>query len=51
MRFKLVRAIIKQWGIEGWVEKNLVDLYNRNKIRILNDRKIAQGIERKIGGQ
>jgi len=51
LRFKLVRAIIKQWGIEGWVEKNLVDLYNRNKIRILNDRKIAQGIERKIGGQ
>lgn len=51
LRFKLVREIITEWGIEGWVEKNLIDLYNRNNIRILNDRKIIRGIERKIGGK
>jgi len=51
LRLKLVGSIIKEWGIEDWVEKNLVDLYNRNKIRILNDDKIIPGIEHKISGQ
>ncbi len=51
LRLKQVRAIIKEWEIEDWVEKNLVDLYSRNKIRILDDRRISQGIERKIIAQ
>lgn len=46
-----MREIITEWGIEGWVEKNLIDLYNRNNIRILNDRNIVRGIERKICGK
>jgi hypothetical protein len=51
LRFKLVREIITEWGIEDWVEKNLVNLYSRNNIRILNDGKIIRGIERKIDGK
>lgn len=50
LRLKLVSAIIKEWGIQDWVEKNLVDLYSRNRIRIANDYKMIHGIERKISG-
>lgn len=50
LRLKLVSAIIKEWGIEDWVEKNLVHLYSRNRIRIANDYKMIDGIERKISG-
>jgi hypothetical protein len=48
LRLKLVSGIIKEWEIQDWVEKNLVDLYSRNRIRIANDYKMIHGIERKI---
>jgi hypothetical protein len=51
LRLKLVTSIIRQWGIEEWVERNLVDLYDRNKIRIINDYKIIPGIQHRISGQ
>lgn len=40
--------IVKEWGIEDWVENNLMQLYQRNNVRILDDNKIIPGIERKI---
>jgi len=43
-----VAKIVKEWGIENWVENNLTQLYRRNRIRILNDRKIVPGVERRI---
>jgi hypothetical protein len=51
LRLRLVTSIIREWGIEDWVEKNLVDLYNRNKIRIVGDYKIIPGIQHRISGQ
>ena len=51
LRLKLVRSIIQEWGIEDWVEKNLVDLHNRNRIRILKDHKMIHGIEHKFSAQ
>jgi len=46
--FELVASIVREWGIEDWVEKNLIELYRRNRIRIANDSAILPGIERKI---
>jgi len=46
--FEQVAKIVKDWGIENWVENNLTQLYRRNRIRILNDRKIVPGVERRI---
>ena len=46
--FKQVAMIVKEWGIEDWVENNLIQLYQRNNVRILDDNKIIPGIERKI---
>ena len=46
--FKQVAMIVKEWGIENWVENNLIQLYQRNNVRILDDNKIIPGIERKI---
>lgn len=46
--FKQVAAIVKEWNVENWVRDNLVQLYLRNRIRILNDYQIIPGIERKI---
>lgn len=46
--FKQVATIVKEWRIENWVESNLVQLYRRNRVRILNDEKIMPGIERGI---
>jgi len=46
--FEQVAKIVKEWGIENWVENNLTQLYRRNRIRILNDRKIVPGVERRI---
>lgn len=46
--FKQVGMIIKEWGIENWVENNLMQLYRRNRLRVLSDNKIIPGIERKI---
>jgi hypothetical protein len=34
--------------IEEWVEKNLIDLYDRNTLRITGDNKIIPGIEKKL---
>jgi len=46
--FEQVAKIVKEWGIESWVENNLTQLYRRHRIRILNDRKIVPGVERRI---
>jgi hypothetical protein len=48
IRFSRVRSILKVWNIEKWVEKNLIDLYHRNKLRITGDSKIIRGIEKKL---
>jgi len=48
LNFELVGSILKGWGIEDWVERNLIELYRRNKVRILNDHKMIPGIEHKI---
>jgi len=46
--FEQVAKIVKEWGIENWVEANLIQLYRRNRVRILNDSKMILGIERRI---
>jgi len=48
LNFKLIASILKEWGIEEWVEKNLVSLYSRNRMRIINDQKIVHEIEKKM---
>jgi len=48
LNFKQMAMIVKEWGIEDWVENNLIQLYQRNNVRILDDNKIILGIERKI---
>lgn len=48
LNFKQVAMIVKEWGIENWVENNLIQLYQRNNVRILDDNKMIPGIERKI---
>lgn len=48
LNFKQVAAVVEEWGIGNWVENNLIQLYRRNKVRIVNDHKIIPGIERKI---
>ena len=46
--FEQVAMIVNEWGIENWVENNLIQLYRRNRVRILHDNKIIPGIEHKI---
>jgi hypothetical protein len=46
--FGQVRSILTEWGIVNWVERNLTELYRRNRIRIQDDRKIILGIEQKF---
>jgi hypothetical protein len=48
IRFRRVSSILKSWKIEEWVEKNLIDLYHRNTLRITGDSKIIPGIEKKL---
>ncbi len=48
IRFKRVGSILKKWNIEDWVEKNLIELYRRNRLRIIGDSKIIPGIEKKL---
>ncbi len=43
--FPQVRLILTEWGIANWVERNLTELYRRNRIRIQDDRKIIPEIE------
>ena len=45
IRFKRLTSILADWQIEDWVETNLIDLYRRNRLRIIDDRKIMPGIE------
>ena len=40
--------ILTEWGIVNCVERNLTELYGRNRIRILDDRKIIPEIEKKF---
>jgi len=44
----LVGSILKSWRIVEWVEKNLIELHRRHRIRILYDHRIVPGIEGKI---
>lgn len=46
--FGQARSILTEWGIVNWVERNLTQLYQRNRIRILDDRKIIPQIEQKL---
>jgi hypothetical protein len=48
--FKQVRSILRDWGVENWVERNLIELYRRNKVRVLYDQKILPAIEETIRG-
>ena len=48
LRFNQVASIVRSWKMEAWVEKNLVDLYQRNGLRIIGDSKIIPGIEKKL---
>jgi len=44
----LVASILKSWRILEWVEKNLIELHRRHRIRILYDHRIVPEIEGKI---
>jgi len=46
--FTLVASILKEWRIEDWVERNLIELCRRHRLRIVNDHKMIPGIERKM---
>ena len=48
LNFPQVHSILQKWGIQKWVEGNLLALYRRNRIRILKDNKILPGLELKI---
>jgi len=46
--FRKVRSILREWGIMNWVKGNLRELYRRNRMRIMDDRKIVPDIEEKF---
>lgn len=46
--FGQVRSILTEWRIVNWVERNLTEHCGRNRIRILDDRKIIPEIEQKF---
>ena len=46
--FELVSRILNDWQIVNWVEQNLIQLYRRNRIRVLKDERIIPGIESKL---
>ena len=46
--FKQAANIVREWRIEKWIENNLIQLYQINKVRILGDSRIIHGIEDKI---
>ena len=48
VKFEHLTSILADWKIERWVETNLVDLYRRNRLRIIDDEKIMPGIEDKL---
>ena len=48
LRFNQVASILRSWKMEAWVTKNLIDLYQRNNLRIIGDSKIIPGIEKKL---
>lgn len=48
MVFEYVALILKEWSVEDWAERNLIELYRGNRLRILNDYRIIPRIERKI---
>jgi len=48
IRFNRVASILQEWGLEDWVEKNLLDLQQRNKLRIIGDSRIIPGIQKKL---
>jgi hypothetical protein len=48
LRYNQVASIVRSWKMEAWVEKNLIDLYQRNGLRIIGDSKIIPGIEKKL---
>ena len=48
LKFNLIASILEEWGILDWVEKNLIELYRRHGVRILNDQRMVPRIERKL---
>jgi len=47
LRIAKIRRIIAEWQIEPWVEKkNLLELYRRHRIRILESEKMIPGLRR-----
>jgi hypothetical protein len=43
-----VASILKDWRIVKWVERNLIELHRRHRIRILYDQRMVSGIEGNI---
>ena len=48
LRLERVASILKEWNIYELVEKNLVDLYQRNNLRITGDTIIVPEIKNKL---
>jgi hypothetical protein len=48
LKFNLIASILEEWRILDWVEKNLIELYRRHAVRILNDQRMVPRIERKL---
>ena len=48
LKFRHLASILADLQIESWIETNLIDLYRRNRIRIIDDDKIIPGIKNKI---
>ena len=46
--FGHVASILKDWAVENWVERNLVQLYRKNRLRIINDYLIVPEIDKKM---
>lgn len=43
-----VASILTSWKIVGWVERNLIELHRRHRLRIVYDHRMLPGIESKI---
>ncbi len=44
----LVASILRSWEIVEWVERNLIELHRRHRIRIHYDHRMVPGIEDKL---
>jgi hypothetical protein len=48
IRFDRLTSILKEWKMEEWVERNLIGLYHRNRLRIIGDDRIIPEIDDKL---